>query len=95
AQYKFAFVEKMNVNFVAELLGLGVIPVFAVGERVLGLEEGVQFIRREDLDDISLSDERRLRENCIQYYKDKIISDGVFRSLVNHVLVRDFQCLDF
>ena len=90
SKVKYCLIEEHDVNLIAELIGLSVIPVIMNDNQILDLEENVHYIKYENLDKQTHIDERRMRDNCIEYYNNKIISEAVFRLIVNHVLVWDF-----
>lgn len=87
---RFALIDKHDINILAELMGLGVIPILAHDTKIFDLEENVHYFRNDNMVMISEEEESIMRENCVKYYNNNIKSESVLKLLINHVFVWDF-----
>lgn len=90
SEARYALVEKHDVTILAELLGLGIIPIISHDTKIFDLEENVHYIRNDNMVILEEEEENRIRENCIKYYNDNIKSTSVLKLLINHIFVWDF-----
>ena len=87
---RYANVDKHDVNLMAELLGLGVIPIVSHNTELLDLIEGTHYLHADNKRTLSIEEETEMKNNCIEYYNNNIKSEGFMKRLINHIFVWDF-----
>jgi hypothetical protein len=90
SKFKYAKVECHDVNVLAELLGLGVIPIISHNTKIFDLVENVHYLRADSNTTLSSVEEENMKQSCIDYYNANMKSEAVMKKLIDHIFVWDF-----